>query len=652
MKLANLLAGELPVDRLFEKTFRCALARIFRQARDHRQYAELNFRRVSTGNRSASGFYMTRLTTCHDPSSTETGSFEKMHTSDEVRYLKPVPQIWSDALRQLQSTATPGLFAVLQTAVDLKMFNNGVAVVAVVNSFYQTLLLRHKSQIQEALIAVTNVPVVVEFVIDSSVAPAVYDGTFASISNETPGAGGSQQNGNFQQNAQHGNASTQFGSAPGTGPDANAQFGSNANTQHNSNAAPQFTAEAGSNQNLFRPTAVPTPPHAVHQLPQAQQQFQPRGNENQFDLQAARNASAPQMGRLPARPPARAPRPFDPSRSGLNPKYTFSTFVVGSNNRFCHSAAVAVAQSPGQNYNPLFVYGGVGLGKTHLMQAIGHAIMETNPDVAVRYLSCERFTNDLINSIKDKSTVEFRKRYRNVDVLLIDDIQFIEGKESTQEEFFHTFNALRESGKQIVLSSDRPPKAFSRLEERLRSRFEWGLISDIQAPDYETRLAILRKKCDIDGITVDEGTLNHIASLFTTNIRELEGALIRVNAYANLTGQKVDQISLHSLLTPHGTPVAKPTLTVDAIIKAVAEHFKLQPADLKSKSRSGDLTTPRHIAMHLAHDLMSLSFPRIAQAFDRKHTSAIYADNKVKELLVGDPDTAAAVSQIRRQLGF
>lgn len=582
---------------------------------------------------------MTRLTTCHDPSSTETGSFEKMHTSDEVRYLKPVPQIWSDALRQLQSTATPGLFAVLQTAVDLKMFNNGVAVVAVVNSFYQTLLLRHKSQIQEALIAVTNVPVVVEFVIDSSVAPAVYDGTFASISNETPGAGGSLQGGNFQQNAQ-------FGS------NANAQLGSSANTQRNSNSTPQFTAEAGSNQNLFKPTAVPTPPHVVQQLPQAQQQFQSRGNENQFDLQAARNASAPQMARLPARPPARAPRPFDPSRSGLNPKYTFSTFVVGSNNRFCHSAAVAVAQSPGQNYNPLFVYGGVGLGKTHLMQAIGHAIMETNPDVAVRYLSCEKFTNDLINSIKDKSTVEFRKRYRNVDVLLIDDIQFIEGKESTQEEFFHTFNALRESGKQIVLSSDRPPKAFSRLEERLRSRFEWGLISDIQAPDYETRLAILRKKCDIDGITVDEGTLNHIASLFTTNIRELEGALIRVNAYANLTGQKVDQISLHSLLTPHGTPVAKPTLTVEAIIKAVAEHFKLQPADLKSKSRSGDLTTPRHIAMHLAHDLMNLSFPRIAQAFDRKHTSAIYADNKVKELLVGDPDTAAAVSQIRRQLGF
>ncbi len=572
-----------------------------------------------------------------------------MHTSDDVRYLKPVPQIWADALKQLSSTASPGVFAVLQTAVDLTKFTNGLAVVAVVNSFYQTLLLRHKQQIQEALEKVTGVPVKVDFVVDSSVAPAVYTGTFADLSNETSAP----------------SALPQAGASPySTGPKIS--------TSHNSTFAQSPTAfsptlntpsQAYSQQELFKPTAVPATPYTVPQAQASGNVSIPQNNHGQNgfgsmpgfqqqDLQAARTGASPQMGRLPANPVPRPSRPIDLTRSGLNPKYTFSTFVVGSNNSFCHSAALAVAQNPGNNYNPLFIYGGVGLGKTHLMQAIGHAILENNPNAQIRYLTCERFTNDLINSIKDKSTGEFRKRYRYNDVLLIDDIQFIEGKESTQEEFFHTFNALRDAGKQIILTSDRPPRAFSRLEERLRSRFEWGLISDIQAPDYETRLAILRKKCDLDGIVIDDSALNHIASLFTTNIRELEGALIRVNAYANLTGQKVDQHSLHTLLTPHGTPVSKPSLTVETIIKAVAEHYKLDPVDLKGKSRAGDLTTPRHIAMHLAHDLMSLSFPRIGQAFgNRKHTSAIYADNKVKELLVGDPAVAAVVSQIKRQLG-
>ena len=588
---------------------------------------------------------MIRGETDHVKSSTETGSFKKMHTSDDVRYLKPVPQIWSDALKQLSSTASPGVFAVLQTAVDLTKFTNGLAVVAVVNSFYQTLLLRHKQQIQEALEKVTGVPVKVDFVIDSSVAPAVYTGTFADLASESAAA----------------SPSPQAGASPySTGPKV---AGLPSTGVQQSPAA--FSSQPGPapQQDLFRPTAVPQAPHAVPQFQSGGNVSLPHINQGQGGfgsapafqqsaLQAARTGAAPQMGRLPANPVPRPSRPLDLTRSGLNPKYTFSTFVVGSNNSFCHSAALAVAQSPGHNYNPLFIYGGVGLGKTHLMQAIGHAILENNPNAQIRYLTCERFTNDLINSIKDKSTGEFRKRYRYNDVLLIDDIQFIEGKESTQEEFFHTFNALRDAGKQIILTSDRPPKAFSRLEERLRSRFEWGLISDIQAPDYETRLAILRKKCDLDGIVIDDSALNHIASLFTTNIRELEGALIRVNAYANLTGQKVDQHSLHTLLTPHGTPVSKPSLTVDAIIKAVAEHYKLDPVDLKGKSRAGDLTTPRHIAMHLAHDLMSLSFPRIGQAFgSRKHTSAIYADNKVKELLVGDPAVAAAVSQIKRQLG-
>jgi len=554
-----------------------------------------------------------------------------MQTRDEVRFLKPIPQIWADALKVLSTTASPGLFALLETAAELKMFNNGLAVIAVVNPFYQGLLIKHKHQLQEALTKVTNVPIMIEFVVDNSVKAGQHTGTFADITTD--------------------DGASQSASAPASSVSVEQPAQQQAPppvVQPPTPFQPFVSERVGE-----RPTAPARPADIVAPAFGAAPTLgaAPAGAEARA---AARNSLPPQAGRYnnarSVPPPVN--RPFDITRSGLNPKNTFASFVVGSNNRFCHSAAVAVSQSPGQNYNPLFLYGGVGLGKTHLMQAIGHAILEANPNVQVRYVTCEKFTNDLINSIKDKSTVEFRKRYRNIDVLLIDDIQFIEGKESTQEEFFHTFNALKEAGKQIILTSDRPPKAFSRLEERLKSRFEWGLTSDIQAPDYETRLAILRKKCDIDGINIDDGTLNHIAKLFTTNIRELEGALIRVNAYASLTGEKVDQLSLHTILTPAGTPVAKPSLTVDAIIRAVADHYKLDPIAIKGAKRSADLTLPRHIAMHLTHDLMRLSFPRIGEAFgNRKHTSALYAINKVKELIVEDPTVTAAISQIRRQLG-
>jgi chromosomal replication initiator protein len=340
------------------------------------------------------------------------------------------------------------------------------------------------------------------------------------------------------------------------------------------------------------------------------------------------------------------------SRANLNPKHLFDTFVVGSHNRFCHSASLAVAERPGQAYNPLFIYGGVGLGKTHLMQGIGHEILKHSPNLSVRYISCERFTNELIHSIRDDRMMDFRKRYRQVDVLLVDDIQFIQGKESTQEEFFHTFNALRDSGRQIVLSSDRPPKAMTVLEERLRSRFEWGLIADIQAPDLETRVAILQKKCDIEGMRVSAEVLEYIATVFKTNIRELEGALIRAHAYASLAGAPLTPASLAEILQPvEPHQVQKAPLTIEKITDTVAAFYRVESSELRSSKRSQDLALPRHIAMYLAHELMQMSFPRIGQSFgNRKHTSAIYAHQRIKEASGKDPVLAIAISQIKQLL--
>lgn len=339
------------------------------------------------------------------------------------------------------------------------------------------------------------------------------------------------------------------------------------------------------------------------------------------------------------------------SVANLNSKYTFDKFVIGSHNRFSQSAAMAVAERPGQAYNPLFLYGGVGLGKTHLMQAIGHYLLSHQPQMEVRYITCERFTNELINSIKDDRMIEFRRRYRLVDVLLIDDIQFIEGKERTQEEFFHTFNALRDAGRQIVLTSDRPPKALAHLEERLRNRFEWGLIADIQAPDLETRVAILRKKSELEGMRIPDDVLEYIASIFTTNIRELEGALIRAHAYNSLNGAPLTVGSLAEVLQPGGQPRSKKTVTADKIIETVAAFYKVEAGELRSARRSADVTLPRHVAMYLAHEVIQLSFPRIGEAFgNRKHTSALYAHSRIKEQIPKNPDLAFAINEISRQL--
>ena len=301
----------------------------------------------------------------------------------------------------------------------------------------------------------------------------------------------------------------------------------------------------------------------------------------------------------------------DEMSSTLNPKYTFASFVIGNSNRFAHAASLAVAESPAQAYNPLFIYGGVGLGKTHLMHAIGHYILQNNPNAKVVYVSSEKFTNELINAIKDDKNEEFRNKYRNVDVLLIDDIQFIAGKERTQEEFFHTFNTLHEANKQIILSSDRPPKEIPTLEDRLRSRFEWGLIADIQAPDFETRMAILKKKADVEKLDVPNEVMVYIATKIKSNIRELEGALIRIVAYSSLTNRDITVDLASEALKDIISNKQNKNITIDIIQDVVAAYFNLRVEDLKSQRRTRNVAYPRQIAMYLSRKLTDMSLPKI-----------------------------------------
>ena len=338
------------------------------------------------------------------------------------------------------------------------------------------------------------------------------------------------------------------------------------------------------------------------------------------------------------------PAPVEPVDTGqqrptaletrLNPKYTFETFVIGSSNRFPHAAAVAVAEAPGKAYNPLLVYGDSGLGKTHLLHAIGHYVRSLYTGAKVRYVSSEEFTNEFINAIRDDRQDRFKRRYRDVDVLLIDDIQFLEGKTQTQEEFFHTFNTLHNANKQIVLTSDRAPKRLEALEDRLRNRFEWGLITDVQPPDLETRIAILRKKAAMDRLTAPPDVLEFIASKIQTNIRELEGALIRVTAFANLNRQEVDmtlaEIVLKDLIPEGG----EPEITAALIIAQTAAYFGLSIEELTGPSRGRHLVMARQIAMYLCRELTDLSLPKIGAQFgNRDHTTVMYADRKINQLL-------------------
>ncbi len=341
----------------------------------------------------------------------------------------------------------------------------------------------------------------------------------------------------------------------------------------------------------------------------------------------------------------------DEMSSTLNPKYTFNSFVIGNSNRFAHAASLAVAEAPAKAYNPLFIYGGVGLGKTHLMHAIGHYILEGNPNAKVVYVSSEKFTNELINSIKDDKNEEFRSKYRNVDVLLIDDVQFIAGKERTQEEFFHTFNALHDANKQIILSSDRPPKEIPTLEDRLRSRFEWGLIADIQVPDFETRMAILKKKADVENLNIANDVMGYIASKIKSNIRELEGALIRIIAYSSLTNREVSVDLATEALKDIISKKQGKHVTIDAIQDVVASYYNLRIEDLKSQRRTRSVAYPRQIAMYLSRKLTDMSLPKIGEEFGgRDHTTVIHAYEKISENLKTDDTLQHTVNNITKKL--
>ena len=340
--------------------------------------------------------------------------------------------------------------------------------------------------------------------------------------------------------------------------------------------------------------------------------------------------------------------------ANLNPKYTFDTFVVGSNNNLAHAAALAVAESPGEIYNPLFIYGGVGLGKTHLMHAIAHFILKNTPDAKILYVTSETFTNELIDAIRNKNnttTTEFREKYRNNDVLLIDDIQFIIGKESTQEEFFHTFNTLYESKKQIIISSDKPPKEIETLEERLRSRFEWGLTVDIQSPDYETRMAILSKKEELEGYNIDNEVITYIATNIKSNIRELEGALTKVMAYSRLNKCEINLKMAEEALKDIISPGAQREVTPELIIQIVAEHFGLTPQDIASQKRTKEIVYPRQIAMYLCRDMLATPLQTIGSFLGgRDHTTIIHGADKISSDLKKDETLRNTIEILKKKI--
>ena len=340
--------------------------------------------------------------------------------------------------------------------------------------------------------------------------------------------------------------------------------------------------------------------------------------------------------------------------ANLNPKYTFDTFVVGSNNNLAHAAALAVAESPGEIYNPLFIYGGVGLGKTHLMHAIAHFILKNNPRAKILYVSSETFTNELIDAIRNKNnitTTEFREKYRNNDVLLIDDIQFIIGKESTQEEFFHTFNTLYESKKQIIISSDKPPKEIETLEERLRSRFEWGLTVDIQSPDYETRMAILRKKEEMEGYNIDNEVIKYIANNIKSNIRELEGAINKVMAFAKLEQREVNLELAEQALKDIISPNEKKVITPEYIISMVAEHFDVSVEDLYGNKRNSKIVMPRQIAMYLCREIISTPLKSIGKCLgNRDHTTIMHGIDKIEKEIVSDDNLKNTIETLKKKI--
>jgi chromosomal replication initiator protein len=367
-----------------------------------------------------------------------------------------------------------------------------------------------------------------------------------------------------------------------------------------------------------------------------------RGSQVSFITGAAEDQSKDASPNEPARPeaPDAPDAPLAPvtSLGGLNPRYSFETFVVGSSNQFAEAACRAVAEAPSRSYNPLFIYGGVGLGKTHLMHAVGHYVLVHHPRMRLTYISTERFKNEMMNAVKNNRVYEFRERYRTVDVLLVDDIQFLAGMEGTQTEFFHTFNSLFDAQKQIVISSDRTPREIPTLEERLRSRFEWGLIADIQPPDLETKVAILKKKAEAEAIPLPDNVALYIAGKIKSNIRELEGSLIRLIAYASLKGQEISLVLAQDVLK-HVLAIDEKAVTVEVIQKYIADYYHLRPADLKARNNSKSVARPRQVAMYLCKTLTNASLPEIGRSFGGKHHSTvIHSIRMVEKLKAADPD--------------
>ncbi len=341
--------------------------------------------------------------------------------------------------------------------------------------------------------------------------------------------------------------------------------------------------------------------------------------------------------------------------AGLNPKYTFDTFVVGENNRFAYAAAVAIAEAPGKVYNPFFIYGGSGLGKTHLMHSIAHHIITTQPDKIVRYVSSEIFTNELIAALKNSNNLSminaFRQKYRNVDVLLIDDIQFIIGKDATQNEFFHTFNDLFDQSKQIIISSDRPPKDFDALDDRMKNRLAWGLQADVKRPDYETRMAILQRKAESEGYAIDDEVLQYIATNIKSNIRELEGALIRLIAFSRLDhGRPVDLQLAKDALRDLISPEERTQLTADTIVDIVAEHFNITRSDILSKKRNAEIAQPRQIVMYLCRDVLDLPYKAIGKVLGRDHSTVMHGITAVEDEMSAYPEMAKTIDVLRKKI--
>jgi chromosomal replication initiator protein len=377
------------------------------------------------------------------------------------------------------------------------------------------------------------------------------------------------------------------------------------------------------------------------------------GSETRVHLRV--DSGAADGGPAPGEPAATTatnPETRGAESTGMNPKYTFDLFVIGSSNRFAHAAALAVAEAPAQAYNPLFIYGGTGLGKTHLLQAIGHYVLEHSAGLTTRYVTSETFMNDFINSLRDKRIEGFKQRYRTYDVLLVDDIQFLEGKERIQEEFFHTFNSLYEAGRQIVISSDRPPKEIATLEARLRSRFEWGLLTDVQPPDLETRIAILRKKVNIDRIQVhDPEVLTFVAGRVSTNIRELEGALTRVVAFSSLTGRPMTVELAENVLRDVFPQGEAPEVSIRRIQETVSERFGLSVSELCSARRSQSVAYPRQVAMYLSRELTDSSLPKIGKEFGgRDHTTVIHATSKIAGLIREDRSVYNLVQELTARI--